>query len=184
MQNILCVSVTQLLQEKAQQGLQGRRMQHHPVQRRFVSTDSHCQGTHTFCRPVTCPTCRDSVRAKKAQSQSSHGTSPIRNNLKTLKSQVAQESLHQTCCLQISPSSCSQCWNPHQPLGPGRFLDSMVSPDWLLNCLSLAHCSYPAPLLPLTIAVSRACATSKKQAPGPASQSTFLQGHLQVPFLD
>lgn len=64
--------------------LQGRRMQHRPVQRRFVNSlapaDPRCQGTHTLCRPVTCLTCRDSVGAEKVQSQlyplqSSHGTS-------------------------------------------------------------------------------------------------------------
>lgn len=94
----LCVSVSQLPQEKAQQCLQGGGGCSIVLCKGGLSADPRCQGTHTPCRPVTCPTCRHSVRAEKVQSQlypfqSSHGTSPTGSNPKTLKSQVAQESL-------------------------------------------------------------------------------------------
>lgn len=93
----LCVSVLLLPQEKAQQRLRGRRMQRCPVRKRAAAWHLQVHTARGHPRRADWspapPAGTASVQSQLYPFPSSHGTSPAGNNLKTLKSQVAQESL-------------------------------------------------------------------------------------------
>lgn len=93
----LCVSVSPLPQEKAQQRLQGRRMQRCLVQKRAAAWHLQIHTVRGHIRRADWspapPAGTASVQSQLYPFPSSRGTSPTGNSLKTLKSQVAQESL-------------------------------------------------------------------------------------------
>lgn len=102
----------------------------------LAPADPHCRGTHTPCRLVTCPTCRDSVGAEPAVSLPiftwylSHWQQPKDSEIpggsgKPLRSALSKFPLPPAPgALSASLMKDLSC-----------FHDSMVSPGWLPKCL-------------------------------------------------